>query len=118
MEKYNCKIVRSLKLKIEHCLLANPGAKLAGIKEDPAEEFSIGRMPYRHMPFSTARNTPSNCPKYKIWGRENILVQAIWEYAPSAPWQATTARVGKPSACPAARMARQSFDSPVDRRSS
>ena len=33
MEKYNCKIVRSLKLKVEHCLLARPGVKQADIKE-------------------------------------------------------------------------------------
>ena len=33
MEKYNCKIVRSLKLKIEHCLLAKPGVSLKDVKE-------------------------------------------------------------------------------------
>ena len=38
MEKYNCKIVRSLKLKIEHCLLARPGVKQADIKEVIAHE--------------------------------------------------------------------------------
>lgn len=43
MEKYNCKIVRSLKLKIEHCLLANPGAKLAGIKEVVAHEQALNQ---------------------------------------------------------------------------
>lgn len=43
MEKYNCKIVRSLKLKIEHRLLANPGTKLADVKEVVAHEQSLNQ---------------------------------------------------------------------------
>lgn len=43
MEKYNCKIVRSLKLKIEHCLLARPGAKLGDVKEVVAHEQSLNQ---------------------------------------------------------------------------
>lgn len=41
MEKYNCKIVRSLKLKIEHCLLARPGARLEAIREVVAHEQAL-----------------------------------------------------------------------------
>ena len=41
MEKYNCKIVRSLRLKIEHCLLARPGVKLTGVKEVVAHEQAL-----------------------------------------------------------------------------
>ena len=43
MEKYNCKIVRSLKLKIEHCLLARPGVKLGDVKEVVAHEQSLNQ---------------------------------------------------------------------------
>ena len=43
MEKYNCKIVRSLKLKIEHCLLARPGVKQADIKEVVAHEQALNQ---------------------------------------------------------------------------
>lgn len=43
MEKYNCKIVRSLKLKIEHCLLARPGVKLEDVKEVVAHEQSLNQ---------------------------------------------------------------------------
>lgn len=43
MEKYNCKIVRSLKLKIEHCLLALPGVKLEDVKEVVAHEQSLNQ---------------------------------------------------------------------------
>ena len=41
MEKYNCKIVRSLRLKIEHCLLSRPGVKLADVKEVVAHEQAL-----------------------------------------------------------------------------
>ena len=43
MEKYNCKIVRSLKLKIEHCLLAGPRVKLADVKEVVAHEQALNQ---------------------------------------------------------------------------
>lgn len=43
MEKYNCKIVRSLKLKVEHCLLAKPGVKVGDIKEVVAHEQALNQ---------------------------------------------------------------------------
>ena len=43
MEKYNCKIVRSLKLKIEHCLLAKPGVNLKDVKEVVAHEQALNQ---------------------------------------------------------------------------
>jgi len=43
MEKYNCKIVRSLKLKVEHCLLAKPGVKLGDVKEVIAHEQALNQ---------------------------------------------------------------------------
>ena len=43
MEKYNCKIVRSLKLKIEHQLLARPGVKLGDVKEVVAHEQALNQ---------------------------------------------------------------------------
>ncbi|MCI9164396.1 MAG: bifunctional chorismate mutase/prephenate dehydratase [Oscillospiraceae bacterium] len=43
MEKYNCKIVRSLKLKVEHCLLARPGVTLAAVKEVVAHEQALNQ---------------------------------------------------------------------------
>ncbi len=43
MEKYHCKIVRSLKLKVEHCLLARPGVDLADIKEVVAHEQALNQ---------------------------------------------------------------------------
>ena len=41
IEKYDCKIVRSLKLKIDHCLLAEPGVKLADVREVVAHEQAL-----------------------------------------------------------------------------
>lgn len=41
MEKYNCKIVRSLKLKVEHCLLARPGVQLSAVTEVVAHEQAL-----------------------------------------------------------------------------
>ena len=41
IEKYNCKIVRSLKLKVDHCLLAEPGVKLSDVKEVVAHEQAL-----------------------------------------------------------------------------
>ena len=43
MERYNCKIVRSLKLKVEHCLLALPGVKLSDVKEVVAHEQALNQ---------------------------------------------------------------------------
>ena len=43
METYNCKIVRSLKLKIEHRLLARPGVKLEDVREVVAHEQSLNQ---------------------------------------------------------------------------
>ncbi|MBD5162931.1 MAG: bifunctional chorismate mutase/prephenate dehydratase [Oscillibacter sp.] len=43
MEKYDCKIVRSLKLKVEHCLLARPGVKLDDVKEVVAHEQALNQ---------------------------------------------------------------------------
>lgn len=43
MEKYNCKIVRSLKLKVEHCLLARPGVKPGDVKEVVAHEQALNQ---------------------------------------------------------------------------
>ena len=41
IEKYDCKIVRSLKLKIDHCLLALPGVRLEDVKEVVAHEQAL-----------------------------------------------------------------------------
>lgn len=43
MEKHNCKIVRSLKLKVEHCLLAPKGVKLGDVKEVVAHEQALNQ---------------------------------------------------------------------------
>ena len=43
MELYNCKIVRSLKLKVEHCLLARPGVQLKDVKEVVAHEQALNQ---------------------------------------------------------------------------
>lgn len=43
MERYNCKIVRSLKLKVEHCLLARPGVQLGDVKEVVAHEQALNQ---------------------------------------------------------------------------
>ena len=43
MERYNCKIVRSLKLKVEHCLLAKPGVQLKDVKEVVAHEQALNQ---------------------------------------------------------------------------
>ena len=43
MERYNCKIVRSLKLKVEHCLLARPGVQLKDVKEVVAHEQALNQ---------------------------------------------------------------------------
>ena len=64
---------------------------------DPAVLFSMGSTPYWHMPLSTALNTWSKLWKYRMVGDLNSRSQAIWEYAPSTPWQATVGRWGKRS---------------------
>ncbi len=43
MEKYNCKIVRSLKLKVEHCLLGRPGVSVKDVKEVVAHEQALNQ---------------------------------------------------------------------------
>ena len=43
MERYNCKIVRSLKLKVEHCLLAKPGVQFKDVKEVVAHEQALNQ---------------------------------------------------------------------------
>ena len=43
IERYNCKIVRSLKLKIDHCLLALPGTNLRDVKEVVAHEQALNQ---------------------------------------------------------------------------
>lgn len=43
MERYDCKIVRSLKLKVEHCLLARPGVQLKDVKEVVAHEQALNQ---------------------------------------------------------------------------
>ena len=43
MERYNCKIVRSLKLKVEHCLLAKPGMQFKDVKEVVAHEQALNQ---------------------------------------------------------------------------
>ena len=43
MERYNCKIVRSLKLKVEHCLLARPGVQMKDAKEVVAHEQALNQ---------------------------------------------------------------------------
>ncbi|MDE7242586.1 MAG: chorismate mutase [Oscillospiraceae bacterium] len=43
IEKYDCKIVRSLKLKIDHCLLAEPGVTLKDVKEVVAHEQALNQ---------------------------------------------------------------------------
>ena len=44
---------------------------------EPAVLFSIGRMPYWHMPLSTALNTWSKLWKYMMEGALNRRSQAI-----------------------------------------
>ena len=46
---------------------------------EPAVLFSMGRMPYWHMPVSTALNTCSKVLKYRMEGDLKMLSQAIWE---------------------------------------
>ena len=46
---------------------------------DPAVEFSMGRIPYWHIPCSMAENTPSKFLKYRIMGLLKIFSQASWE---------------------------------------
>lgn len=43
MERYNCKIVRSLKLKVEHCLLVRPGVQMKDVKEVVAHEQALNQ---------------------------------------------------------------------------
>lgn len=43
IEKYSCKIVRSLKMKIDHCLLARPGVKLGDVKEVVAHDQALSQ---------------------------------------------------------------------------
>ena len=61
---------------------------------EPALLFSMGRMPYWQKPLSMAENTLSKLLKYMIFGLLNMRVPAIWEYAPSVPWQAMMGAVG------------------------
>ena len=43
MMQHNFRIVRSVRLKIDHCLLARPGAQLSDIKEIYSHEQAIGQ---------------------------------------------------------------------------
>ena len=43
MMRHNFRIVRSVRLKIDHCLLARPGAQLSDIKEIYSHEQAIGQ---------------------------------------------------------------------------
>lgn len=86
MEKYNCKIVRSLKLKVEHCLLAKPGVKLKDVKEVVAHEQALNQcsdfLKSNHVKITVFDNNARAAKYVADSGRTDIAAIASASCAP------------------------------------
>jgi len=77
MQHYHFHIVRSLKLKIDHSLLALPGATLGGIREIYSHEQAIGQCSaflknHKHIAVNVCENTAVAAKMVSESGRTDI----------------------------------------------